>query len=143
MFIFFFCWNNSTKVAFWNCLEWLFALVIHHFSPQDTDVYKTTVKDDITKWQNVLKAHNSVDWLIVVVESDAKKKNKTNILPRTSIVDKIRNDFCNKQSDRWGIFYLQTFKPLISVCWIKTLTSLCNRSLAFCRIFSDVQHPKQ
>ncbi|PKU29447.1 trafficking protein particle complex subunit hypothetical protein [Limosa lapponica baueri] len=75
--------------------------MIHHFSSQDTEVYKTTVKDDITKWQNVLKAHNSVDWLIVVVESDAKKKNKTNILPRTSIVDKIRNDFCNKQSDRW------------------------------------------
>ncbi|XP_010217051.1 PREDICTED: trafficking protein particle complex subunit 10 [Tinamus guttatus] len=66
----------------------------------DTEAYKATVKDDITKWQNILKAHSSVDWLIVVVESDAKKKNKTNILPRTSIVDKIRNDFCNKQSDR-------------------------------------------
>ncbi|XP_036299608.1 trafficking protein particle complex subunit 10 isoform X4 [Pipistrellus kuhlii] len=66
----------------------------------DTEVYKATVKDDLTKWQNVLKAHSSVDWLIVVVENDAKKKNKTNILPRTSIVDKIRNDFCNKQSDR-------------------------------------------
>ncbi|KFQ00005.1 Trafficking protein particle complex subunit 10, partial [Haliaeetus albicilla] len=78
----------------------LFDLMVHHFPSQDTEVYKTTVKDDITKWQNVLKAHNSVDWLIVVVESDAKKKNKTNILPRTSIVDKIRNDFCNKQSDR-------------------------------------------
>ncbi|XP_027982251.1 trafficking protein particle complex subunit 10 isoform X4 [Eumetopias jubatus] len=67
---------------------------------KDTEVYKATVKDDLTKWQNVLKAHSSVDWLIVVVENDAKKKNKTNILPRTSIVDKIRNDFCNKQSDR-------------------------------------------
>ncbi|XP_020639568.3 trafficking protein particle complex subunit 10 [Pogona vitticeps] len=66
----------------------------------DTEVYKATVKDDITKWQNVLKVHSSMDWLIVVVECDAKKKNKTNILPRTSIVDKIRNDFCNKQSDR-------------------------------------------
>ncbi|XP_011892799.1 PREDICTED: trafficking protein particle complex subunit 10 isoform X2 [Cercocebus atys] len=66
----------------------------------DTEVYKATVKDDLTKWQNVLKAHSSVDWLIVIVENDAKKKNKTNILPRTSIVDKIRNDFCNKQSDR-------------------------------------------
>ncbi|KAM6162802.1 trafficking protein particle complex subunit 10-like [Erethizon dorsatum] len=66
----------------------------------DTEVYKATVKDDLTKWQNVLKAHSSVDWLIVVVENGAKKKNKTNILPRTSIVDKIRNDFCNKQSDR-------------------------------------------
>ncbi|XP_055975198.1 trafficking protein particle complex subunit 10 isoform X1 [Sorex fumeus] len=66
----------------------------------DTEVYKATVKDDLTKWQNVLRAHSSVDWLIVVVENDAKKKNKTNILPRTSLVDKIRNDFCNKQSDR-------------------------------------------
>ncbi|XP_061483502.1 trafficking protein particle complex subunit 10 isoform X2 [Rhineura floridana] len=66
----------------------------------DTEVYKATVKDDLTKWQNVLKVHSSMDWLIVVVECDAKKKNKTNILPRTSIVDKIRNDFCNKQSDR-------------------------------------------
>ncbi|XP_053312828.1 trafficking protein particle complex subunit 10 [Spea bombifrons] len=66
----------------------------------DTEVYKATTKDDITKWQNALRAHSSTDWLIVVVESEAKKKNKTNILPRTSIADKIRSDFCNKQSDR-------------------------------------------
>ncbi|XP_069491778.1 trafficking protein particle complex subunit 10 [Ambystoma mexicanum] len=66
----------------------------------DTEVYKASTKDDISKWQNVLKTHSSVDWLIVLVENEAKKKNKTNILPRTSIVDKIRNDFCNKQSDR-------------------------------------------
>ncbi|XP_071988107.1 LOW QUALITY PROTEIN: trafficking protein particle complex subunit 10-like [Engystomops pustulosus] len=66
----------------------------------DTEVYKATTKDDITKWQNALRAHGSTDWLIVVVESEAKKKNKTNILPRTSIADKIRSDFCNKQSDR-------------------------------------------
>ncbi|XP_063301825.1 trafficking protein particle complex subunit 10 isoform X2 [Pelobates fuscus] len=66
----------------------------------DTEVYKATTKDDITKWQNALRTHSTTDWLIVVVESEAKKKNKTNILPRTSIADKIRSDFCNKQSDR-------------------------------------------
>lgn len=66
----------------------------------DTETYKTSVKEDMQKWQSVLRLHSSVDWLIVVVESDGKKKNKTNILPRTSIMDKIRNDFCNKQSDR-------------------------------------------
>ncbi|XP_036401019.1 trafficking protein particle complex subunit 10-like [Megalops cyprinoides] len=66
----------------------------------DTEVYKASVKEDIMRWQSLLRAHGTVDWLIVVVESDTKKKNKTNILPRTSIVDKIRNDFCNKQSDR-------------------------------------------
>ncbi|MBN3304545.1 TPC10 protein, partial [Amia calva] len=66
----------------------------------DTEIYKASVKEDIIRWHNTLKTYNTADWLIVVVESDAKKKNKTNILPRTSIVDKIRNDFCNKQSDR-------------------------------------------
>lgn len=55
------------------------------------------------RWQTSLRLHGSADWVIVVVETnDAKKKNKTNILPRSSIVDKIRNDFCNKQSDRYG-----------------------------------------
>ncbi|XP_073732490.1 trafficking protein particle complex subunit 10 isoform X3 [Misgurnus anguillicaudatus] len=66
----------------------------------DTEMYKTSVKEDMQRWQNVLRLHGSQDWLIVVVETDNKKKNKTNILPRTSIMDKIRNDFCNKQSDR-------------------------------------------
>uniref|UniRef100_A0A3B3RF46 Trafficking protein particle complex subunit 10 n=1 Tax=Paramormyrops kingsleyae TaxID=1676925 RepID=A0A3B3RF46_9TELE len=66
----------------------------------DTEAYKASVKEDIVRWQSLLRLHSTLDWLIVVVESDAKKKNKTNILPRTSIVDKIRNDFCNKQSDR-------------------------------------------
>lgn len=55
------------------------------------------------RWQNSLRAHGSVDWVIVVVESnDSKKKNKANILPRSSILDKIRSDFCNKQNDRYG-----------------------------------------
>lgn len=55
------------------------------------------------RWQNSLRAHGSVDWVIVVVESnDSKKKNKANILPRSSILDKIRSDFCNKQNDRCG-----------------------------------------
>ncbi|XP_078142338.1 trafficking protein particle complex subunit 10 [Centroberyx gerrardi] len=67
----------------------------------DTEAYKGSVKEDMMRWQNSLRAHGSADWVIVVVETnDAKKKNKTNILPRSSIVDKIRNDFCNKQNDR-------------------------------------------
>lgn len=57
------------------------------------------------RWQNSLRTHSSADWVIIVVETnDTKKKNKTNILPRSSIVDKIRSDFCNKQNDRWGFF---------------------------------------
>uniref|UniRef100_A0AAQ4NVW2 Trafficking protein particle complex 10 n=1 Tax=Gasterosteus aculeatus aculeatus TaxID=481459 RepID=A0AAQ4NVW2_GASAC len=67
----------------------------------DTEAYKSTVKEDMTRWHNSLRAHSSADWVIIVVETnDTKKKNKTNILPRSSIVDKIRSDFCNKQNDR-------------------------------------------
>uniref|UniRef100_A0A8P4G040 TRAPPC10/Trs130 N-terminal domain-containing protein n=1 Tax=Dicentrarchus labrax TaxID=13489 RepID=A0A8P4G040_DICLA len=67
----------------------------------DTEVYKSLVKEDMLRWQNSLRAHGSADWVIIVVETnDNKKKNKTNILPRSSIVDKIRSDFCNKQNDR-------------------------------------------
>lgn len=64
-------------------------------------MYKSSVKEDMMRWQNSLRTHGSSDWVIIVVETnDTKKKNKTNILPRSSIVDKIRSDFCNKQSDR-------------------------------------------
>ncbi|MEQ2311533.1 Trafficking protein particle complex subunit 10 [Ameca splendens] len=67
----------------------------------DTETYKSSVKEDMMRWQNTLRSHSSADWVIIVVETnDTKKKNKTNILPRSSIVDKIRSDFCNKQNDR-------------------------------------------
>uniref|UniRef100_A0A1A8MMX0 Trafficking protein particle complex 10 n=2 Tax=Nothobranchius pienaari TaxID=704102 RepID=A0A1A8MMX0_9TELE len=67
----------------------------------DTEMYKSSVKEDMMRWQNTLRTHGSADWVIIVVEtSDTKKKNKPNILPRSSIVDKIRSDFCNKQNDR-------------------------------------------
>ncbi|XP_077392454.1 trafficking protein particle complex subunit 10 isoform X2 [Festucalex cinctus] len=67
----------------------------------DTEVYRSSVKDDVSRWQSSLRSHGSADWLIIVVDGgDARKKNKSNILPRSSIVDKIRGDFCNKQNDR-------------------------------------------
>lgn len=68
-------------------------------------MYKSSVKEDMMRWQNILRSHGAADWVIIVVETnDTKKKNKTNILPRSSIVDKIRSDFCNKQNDRWRDF---------------------------------------
>ncbi|XP_020782651.1 trafficking protein particle complex subunit 10 [Boleophthalmus pectinirostris] len=67
----------------------------------DTEAYKGSVKEDMMRWQNSLRTHGSADWVIIVVENnETKKKNKTNILPRSSIIDKIRSDFCNKQNDR-------------------------------------------
>ncbi|XP_057707819.1 trafficking protein particle complex subunit 10 isoform X1 [Corythoichthys intestinalis] len=67
----------------------------------DTEAYRNSVKEDVSRWQSSLRSHGSADWVIIVVDGgDARKKNKSNILPRSSIVDKIRGDFCNKQNDR-------------------------------------------
>ncbi|KAM9803304.1 trafficking protein particle complex subunit 10 isoform X1 [Syngnathus typhle] len=67
----------------------------------DAEAYRGSVKEDVSRWQSSLRAHGSADWLIIVVDGgDGRKKNKGNILPRSSIVDKLRGDFCNKQNDR-------------------------------------------
>ncbi|XP_042201859.1 trafficking protein particle complex subunit 10 [Callorhinchus milii] len=66
----------------------------------ESEVYKASTKEEITRWQSMLRAYNSPDWLVVLVENENRKKKQPIALPRTSIIDKIRNDFCNKQSDR-------------------------------------------
>lgn len=65
----------------------------------DVDVYKTSVKDDIDAWLKTLARYNVQDWMIVLVETyDLKKSNK--LLPRTTVLDKIRSDFASKHGDR-------------------------------------------
>lgn len=65
----------------------------------DLEVYKTAVKEDIENWLKELNAKEISDWLIVVVENfDGKRTNK--LLPRTTVLDKIRADFAPKQGDR-------------------------------------------
>jgi len=63
------------------------------------DVYKTTVRDEIEAWLKTLSQHNIQDWMIVLVETyDIKKTNK--LLPRTTVLDKVRSDFASKHGDR-------------------------------------------
>ncbi|KAK7503040.1 hypothetical protein BaRGS_00005666 [Batillaria attramentaria] len=65
----------------------------------DLDTYKQSVRDDLAEWQAALKAKNIPDWLIVVVIPD-ESKVKAKLLPRSSVIDKVRNDFCSKQPER-------------------------------------------
>ncbi|XP_049817550.1 trafficking protein particle complex subunit 10 isoform X3 [Aethina tumida] len=65
----------------------------------DVDIYKTSIRDDIDNWLKELSSKDISDWLIVVVENyDGKRTNK--LLPRTTVLDKIRADFAPKQGDR-------------------------------------------
>ncbi|XP_076177740.1 SIDL trafficking protein particle complex subunit 10 isoform X2 [Ptiloglossa arizonensis] len=65
----------------------------------DVDTYKTSVRDDIDSWLKTLMQYQIQDWMIVIVETyDIKKTNK--LLPRTTVLDKIRSDFASKNGDR-------------------------------------------
>ncbi|XP_014773822.1 trafficking protein particle complex subunit 10 [Octopus bimaculoides] len=65
----------------------------------DVDNYKQSVREDITEWHTALKKNNIPDWLIVVVVSD-ESKVKAKLLPRSSVIDRVKSDFCGKQVDR-------------------------------------------
>lgn len=67
----------------------------------DIDTYKQSVKDGISSWLSKLKSRKIYDWLIVVVDHiDSKKVNKTKLLPRTTVLDKIKSDFPSQGSQR-------------------------------------------
>lgn len=66
---------------------------------QDVDTYKANVRESIQTWFTQIKQVECSDWLIVLVEtSDSKKSNK--ILPRTTVLDKVKNDFGGKTTER-------------------------------------------
>lgn len=60
--------------------------------------------------------------MIVLVETyDIKKSNK--LLPRTTVLDKIRNDFGSKHGDRYVYFLLFFFLVIVSVLAVMILKS--------------------
>ncbi|XP_065222101.1 trafficking protein particle complex subunit 10 isoform X2 [Planococcus citri] len=75
--------------------------ILHVFWTQcaDIDTYKNALHDEIKNWLDVLHSHSISDWLIVLVETyDFRKHNK--LLPRTTVFDRIKNDFAVKHADR-------------------------------------------
>lgn len=60
------------------------------------------VRDDIEIWMKELTSRDIHDWLIIVVENyDGKRSNK--LLPRTTVLDKIRADFAPKQGNFYNL----------------------------------------
>ncbi|CAO1401464.1 unnamed protein product [Diamesa tonsa] len=75
--------------------------VLHIFISECSDIetYKATVKEEIDSWLKNLKTYDITDWMILIVENIDIRKTK-NILPRQSVLDKIRLDFASKNGDR-------------------------------------------
>ncbi|XP_054271357.1 trafficking protein particle complex subunit 10-like [Macrosteles quadrilineatus] len=65
----------------------------------DVETYKSTGKEGIESWMKILNQNNISDWMIVLVETyDFRRSNK--LIPRTTVLDKIRSDFGSKHADR-------------------------------------------
>ncbi|XP_013166205.1 PREDICTED: trafficking protein particle complex subunit 10 [Papilio xuthus] len=76
----------------------------------DIDYYKTTLRDEVETWLKQMEKNGVTDWMVVLVETyDIRKANK--LLPRTTVLDKIKADFAVKhQEDR----FLSVINPIKS-----------------------------
>lgn len=77
----------------------LLSIYFAILSVQDVETYKGTLKEEIDSWLKQLATYGISDWMILIVETIDMKKTK-NILPRQSVLDKIRLDFGAKNADR-------------------------------------------
>ena len=68
----------------------------------DIDTYKSQTKDEISHWLGTLrKCGVASDWMVILIESpDFSKKVANKLLPRTSVLDKLKADLANKQPER-------------------------------------------
>ena len=65
------------------------------------DTYKNSGKDEIMDWITTLKKCGTAhDWMVVLVETPESRKGANKLLPRTSVVDRLRTDVGTKFSDR-------------------------------------------
>ncbi|KAI8520820.1 Trafficking protein particle complex subunit 10 [Branchiostoma belcheri] len=85
----------------------------------DVDVYKIQTKDEITLWLQKLRIYNIQDWMIVLVANSDAKKNK--LLPRTTVIDKIKSDFYSPKSLESWVALVQRLKQLLLVSFNRNL----------------------
>lgn len=90
-------WNLHCTTAIEEKSKIIFTQSVIYI--QDLDAYKQTTREELVEWTSALKRKNIPDWLIVVVSTD-ESKLKSKLLPRSSVFDKIKSDFCNKTPDR-------------------------------------------
>ena len=100
------CPSKSKLAYFFVCFPFWSKLSFRHLAIciyllQDIDTYKNSAKDEIMDWMNTLKKCGTAhDWMVVLVETPESRKGANKLLPRTSVVDRLRTDVGTKFSDR-------------------------------------------
>ncbi|XP_078485701.1 trafficking protein particle complex subunit 10-like [Ciona intestinalis] len=73
----------------------------------DVDLYRSSIREEISSWINLLSSHKAAEWIIVIVASDVLSRlTKAKLqLPRTSIADKVKAEFCPKNPERLQVLF--------------------------------------
>ena len=76
--------------------------ILHIFWTEcsDIDTYKNSTKDEVQNWLTILKKCGVPhDWMVVLVEAPERKMSNK-LLPRTSVLDKLKTDVGTKNAER-------------------------------------------
>ena len=74
---------------------------------QDLDAYKSHARDEICQWLSALRRASSSaagdaspDWAAVIVENADGRSKANKLLPRTSVLDRLKADVGGKEPER-------------------------------------------
>eukprot|EP00158_Paraphelidium_tribonemae_P008881 Partr_v1_DN28717_c1_g1_i2_m62817 putative trafficking protein particle complex len=84
-------------------------LHLYFVSCEDLDVYRAVIKKQIHEWVESISARRNQEWLIVYVSKEAPSANPR-FLIRSTVYDRIRNDFNIGKRDRCVQLSLLTMK---------------------------------
>lgn len=80
------------------------CLHTHWLCAVDADVYKSSSRPILLQWLSRLRNANVLDWMVVVVVAgqamEARAKTAAKLLPRTTVLDRVKQDVLSKHSDR-------------------------------------------
>ncbi|KAK2706954.1 hypothetical protein QYM36_014849 [Artemia franciscana] len=76
--------------------------VLHIFwtNCNDLELYKTSIKEKIQNWLTSIKSEEFPDWLIVCFETPDIIKKTTKLIPRSTVLERIKSEVAQKSPER-------------------------------------------
>lgn len=75
--------------------RWLEKQLLHTYWIEcyDIEQYRQQLRDDLLAWVQRQAKHATSEWLVVLIDSSERRSSKSKLLPRSSVLDKIKADF--------------------------------------------------
>jgi trafficking protein particle complex subunit 10 len=80
----------------------LMSILISRYYMKDNDSYRMSVKRQIKAWMDVITTKKNQEWMLVYVAGQDTRKGASYLGLKTSVYDKIKNDFNIGKRDRYA-----------------------------------------